>query len=124
MNDKEPKPNATIAEILQDLLSQVPGLQGALLVSPDGLLAGHYLHHIEEVERAAAMSTAIHAVGKGLDQVLNLGGCNAVRVHCAHAQVTLVNCGRHTLVFLSEGNLEIPLLSELAAYANHRLRLD
>ncbi len=94
---------------------------GALLASPDGLLVAHHLPLSDHLEKIAAMSTALYALGKEIGTALVLGQYRALHVHFQNGEVYLVSAGDYTLVVASALELQPAALDALAQQAAEQL---
>jgi predicted regulator of Ras-like GTPase activity (Roadblock/LC7/MglB family) len=102
---------------LARLVQQQEGLSGALLVSPDGLLIAHHLPPSDQLEKIAAMSTALHALGKEIGAALVLGEYRVLRVHFQTGEIYLLSAGECTLVVVASLEMAPALLEMLAQQA-------
>ena len=102
---------------LAQLIQQKDGLIGALLVSPDGLLIAHQIPPSDHLEKIAAMSTALHALGKEIGAALVLGEYRVLRVHFQRGEIYLISAGAGTLVVVSSSELAPAFLESLAHQA-------
>jgi predicted regulator of Ras-like GTPase activity (Roadblock/LC7/MglB family) len=67
--------------LLDDLVTRVPGIEKALVLTRDGLSAGASATlSISEAERLAAMAAAFHSLARGATQELGGGGVRQVIV--------------------------------------------
>jgi predicted regulator of Ras-like GTPase activity (Roadblock/LC7/MglB family) len=98
---------------LAQLAQHKEKLIGALLVSPDGLLIAHHLPPTDHLEKIAAMSTALHALGKEIGGALVLGEYQVLRVHFSGGEVYLMSAGECTLVVVSPVELEAAVLETI-----------
>ncbi|MGH7493402.1 MAG: roadblock/LC7 domain-containing protein [bacterium] len=102
---------------LAQLLPQKEGMVGALLVSPDGLLIAHQLPPSDHLEKIAAMSAALHALGKEIGTTLVLGEYRVLRVHFHRGEIYLISAGAGTLVVIASSELAPAFLETLAQQA-------
>ena len=102
---------------LTQLVRQEEGLIGALLASPDGLLVADHLPPSDRLEKIAAMSTALHALGREIGAALVLGEYRALRVRFQNGEVYLISVGDHTLVLAAARELEPAVLETFARQA-------
>lgn len=106
---------------LAQLSQQEECIIGALLVSPDGLLIAHHLPPSDQLEKIAAMSTALHALGKEIGAALVLGEYRVLGVHFLSGEVYLISAGECTLMVVSSREMEPALLATLAQQAAKKL---
>ncbi len=102
---------------LAQLAQQNDRLIGALLVSPDGLLVAHHLTASTEVDKIAAMTAALHALGKEIGATLALGNAQTLQVHCESGETYMMNAGNYTLAIISRVELQQAVLEETAQQA-------
>ncbi|MBE9112862.1 roadblock/LC7 domain-containing protein [Nodosilinea sp. LEGE 07298] len=92
-----------IGYILQDFVSGTPDIQGASLVTPDGLpLAATIPSGLDE-ERVAAMSAAMLSLGERIGDELTRGVIDRIFVEGTDGFAILTSCGADA-VFLVLAN--------------------
>jgi uncharacterized protein len=91
--------SARINSILQDFVSGTAYVQGAALVTPDGLpLATTLPTHLDD-ERVSAMSAAMLSLGERISAELSRGEIERVLIEGTQGYGILTNCGEDA-VFL------------------------
>jgi len=85
---------------LQDLVSSSPDIEGAALVTPDGLpLMTTLPDHIDE-ERVSAMAAAMLSIGERIGGELNRGGAERIFVEGAQGYCVLTSCGQEAVLLV------------------------
>jgi uncharacterized protein len=86
-------PNDIIYSILDNNLSRIAGVQGAVLLSNDGLMLSAYLLEQPQAERVAAASSGIAATMKAISR--EIGGGRVIRqlVEMDDRYLCIVGCG-------------------------------
>jgi uncharacterized protein len=82
-----------IQSILQSFVSEIPDIQGATLVSPDGLTIASALPDRVDEERIAAMTAAMLSIGERIGRELARGQVERVLVVGEKGYSVLINCG-------------------------------
>ncbi len=78
---------------LQNFVSSTPDIQGAAVVTPDGLpLASSLANNLDE-ERVAAMSAAMLSLGERIGVELSRGGIDRISVEGSEGYGILTSCG-------------------------------
>jgi uncharacterized protein len=79
--------------LLQSFVSSTPDIQGAAVVTPDGLpLASNLAGSLDE-ERVAAMSAAMLSLGERIGGELSRGGIEKISIEGADGYAILTSCG-------------------------------
>ena len=84
---------ATIGGILQNFVSGTSEVQGAALVSPDGLPLASSLPGSMDEERTSAMSAAMLSLGERIGKELARGTVEKVMVEGTDGYGVLIGCG-------------------------------
>lgn len=84
---------SAIQSILQRFVSEIPDIQGATLVSPDGLTIASALPDRVDEERIAAMTAAMLSIGERIGRELARGQVERVLVVGEKGYSVLINCG-------------------------------
>jgi uncharacterized protein len=88
---------AKLNSVLQNFVSGTPDIQGAAVVTPDGLpLASSLASHLDE-ERVAAMSAAMLSLGERIGAELSRGTIDRVSVEGNEGYGILTNCGEDAI---------------------------
>ncbi|NEP19551.1 MAG: diacylglyceryl transferase [Leptolyngbya sp. SIO4C1] len=82
-----------IQMILQELVSGTTDLEGAALVTPDGLPLVTTLPSNMDEERVAAMSAAMLSLGERISDELNRGKIEKISVEGQQGHCVLASCG-------------------------------
>jgi len=88
-----------IQQILRGLVSNTPDLEGAAMVSVDGLVLSSVLPAGTDEDRVSAMAAALLSLGERTSQELQRGALEQVYVKGASGYIVLMQAG-------SEGVLE------------------
>lgn len=90
---------------LQNFVTGAPDVQGAALVSPDGLALASALPGGMDEERTAAMSASMLSLGERIGRELARGTVDRIVVEGEKGYGVLVNCGADAvlLVLASSG---------------------
>jgi predicted regulator of Ras-like GTPase activity (Roadblock/LC7/MglB family) len=94
---------AKLAAILQDFVSSTGDVQGAALVTPDGLSLASVLPSGMDEERVAAMSAAMLSLGERIGNELVRGTIQQIYVEGDKGYGVLTGCGDDS-VFLVLAN--------------------
>lgn len=90
---------AKLNNTLQAFVTSSPDIQGACIVTPDGLpLVAHLSSALDE-ERVAAMSAAMLSLGERIGSELSRGGIERISVEGTEGTAILTSCGEDA-VFL------------------------
>lgn len=97
-------------QVLQELIKNT-GLEGASLVSADGLPIASVLKPGMEEDRLAAMSAAILSLGERVSEELAKGVLEQITIKGADGYVILTGVGRDAvMVVLADNNAKLGLL--------------
>lgn len=100
-----------IGGILQNFVSGTENVQGAALVSPDGLPLASTLPSSMDEERTSAMSAAMLSLGERIGQELARGNVERIMVEGNNGYGVLVGCGDDAvLLVLASQNAKQGLL--------------
>lgn len=95
--------SARINSILQDFVSNTANVQGAALVTPDGLPLATMLPPDMDDERVSAMSAAMLSLGERISAELERGAIERIFVEGRQGYGILTSCGEDA-VFLVLAN--------------------
>jgi len=84
---------SALQDVLQNFVSGTPDVQGAALVSPDGLALASALPAGFDEERTSAMSAAMLSLGERIGQELARGTIDRIFVEGEKGYGVLVGCG-------------------------------
>jgi uncharacterized protein len=90
---------AKLNAVLQNFVSGTPDIQGAAVVTPDGLPLASSLSSSLDEERVAAMSAAMLSLGERIGAELSRGTIDRISVEGTDGYGILTNCGEDA-VFL------------------------
>ncbi|MER7468457.1 roadblock/LC7 domain-containing protein [Streptomyces sp. NPDC097981] len=85
--------NDMIYSVLDNNLSRIAGIQGAVLLSNDGLKLSAYLLERDQAERIAAASSGIAATMKAISREVGGGGVIRQLVEMNDRYLCIVGCG-------------------------------
>ncbi|MFE9397099.1 roadblock/LC7 domain-containing protein [Streptomyces flavidovirens] len=85
--------NDMIYSILDNNLSRIAGVQGAVLLSNDGISLSAYLLERDQAERIAAASSGIAATMKAISREINGGQVIRQLVEMDDSYLCIVGCG-------------------------------
>ncbi|MBT2528371.1 roadblock/LC7 domain-containing protein [Streptomyces flavidovirens] len=85
--------NDMIYSILDNNLSRIAGIQGAVLLSNDGISLSAYLLERDQAERIAAASSGIAATMKAISREINGGQVIRQLVEMDDSYLCIVGCG-------------------------------
>lgn len=88
-----------LSYILQSFVTSTADIQGAAVVTPDGLPLATNLPGAMDEERVSAMSAAILSLGERIGVELARGGIDRISVEGTEGVSVLTSCG-HDAVFL------------------------
>jgi uncharacterized protein len=94
---------AKLNAVLQNFVSGTPDIQGAAVVTPDGLPLASSLASSLDEERVAAMSAAMLSLGERIGAELSRGTIDRISVEGTDGYGILTNCGEDA-VFLVLAN--------------------
>ena len=89
-----------IDSILQNFVSSTNDVQGAALVSPDGLPLASSLPTTMDEERTSAMSAAMLSLGERIGQELSRGTIDRIYVEGDKGYGILVSCGEDAVLLV------------------------
>ncbi|MDJ0633836.1 MAG: roadblock/LC7 domain-containing protein [Xenococcaceae cyanobacterium MO_188.B29] len=95
--------SSVLQDSLQRFVSSTPDIQGAALVSPDGLPISSILSSDMDEERTAAMSAAILSLGERIGQELARGLVERIFVEGEKGYSILVSCGTEAVLLVLAG---------------------
>lgn len=86
-------PSEMIYSVLDNNLSRIAGVQGAVLLSNDGIMLSAYLLERDRAERIAAASSGVAATMKAISR--EVGGGRVIRqlVEMDESYLCIVGCG-------------------------------
>lgn len=101
-----PIDTARLTEIVQAFVTETSHVQGAALVTPEGLpLAGRLPAGLEE-SRAAAMAAAVVSIGDRINEELQRGAMEHILLKGTQGYSVLTLCGKEAL-FLVLASIEV-----------------
>jgi uncharacterized protein len=102
---------AKLNVVLSNFVSRTPDIQGASVVTPDGLpLLSSLAGHLDE-ERVAAMSAAMLSLGERIAAELVRGNVDRIAVEGADGYGILMSCGEEAvLLVLANKNVKQGIL--------------
>jgi uncharacterized protein len=89
-----------IEGILQNFVSATNGIQGATLVSPDGLSLASVLPGGMDDERVAAMSASMLSLGERIGVELSRGNIDRIYVEGSKGYGILTSCGEDAVLLV------------------------
>ncbi|MBV8884254.1 MAG: roadblock/LC7 domain-containing protein [Chroococcidiopsidaceae cyanobacterium CP_BM_RX_35] len=89
-----------IDNILQHFVSTTSDIQGAALVSPDGLPLASSLPVDMDEERTSAMSAAMLSLGERIGQELGRGTLDRIYVEGDKGYSILISCGEEAVLLV------------------------
>jgi predicted regulator of Ras-like GTPase activity (Roadblock/LC7/MglB family) len=89
-----------LTEIVQKFVSATPDLQGAALVTPDGLSLTSVLPGNMDEERTAAMSAAMLSLGERIGQELSRGNIDRIVIEGEKGYSVMVSCGEDAVLLV------------------------
>ena len=92
--------SSVLQDLLQKFVNSTPDIQGAALVSPDGLPISSILSAEMDEERTAAMSAAMLSLGERIGQELARGVIERIFVEGEKGYSILVNCGTEAVLLV------------------------
>lgn len=93
----------TLGNILQNFVSQTADVQGAAMVTPDGLPLASSLPSGMDDERASAMSAAMLSLGERIGQELVRGEIDRIYVEGDEGFSILTSCGEDAVFLVLAG---------------------
>lgn len=111
---------AKLENILQNLVTSTSDVQGAALVSPDGLPLASTLPSGMDEERVSAMSAAMLSLGERIGSELARGAIDRLYVEGDKGYGILTSCGEEAvlLVLASKAAKQGVLMLEIKRVAN------
>jgi hypothetical protein len=91
---------SALQDVLQNFVSGTPDVQGAALVSPDGLSLAAALPAGFDEERTSAMSAAMLSLGERIGQELARGTIDRIFVEGNKGYGVLVSCGEDAVLLV------------------------
>jgi uncharacterized protein len=91
---------SVLQDLLQKFVNSTPDIQGAALVSPDGLPLSSVLATSMDEERTAAMSAAMLSLGERIGQELLTGMVERIFVEGEKGYSILSNCGEDAVLLV------------------------
>jgi uncharacterized protein len=91
---------STMGGILQNFVSRASDVQGAALVSPDGLPLASSLPSSMDEERTSAMSAAMLSLGERIGKELSRGNLEKIMVEGADGYGILIGCGEEAVLLV------------------------
>ena len=85
-------------QILRTLVGNTPDLEGAAVVSIDGLVLGSSLPAGVDEDRISAMAAALLSLGERTANELNRGELDQMYVHGTNGYVVLVRAGEESVL--------------------------
>lgn len=92
--------SSLLQDLLQKFVSGTPDIQGAALVSPDGLPISSVLSADMDEERTAAMSAAMLSLGERIGQELSRGVIERIFVEGEKGYSILIGCGTEAVLLI------------------------
>lgn len=89
-----------IESILQNFVSGTNDIQGATLVSPDGLSLATVLPNAMDDEKVSAMSAAMLSLGERIGNELSRGSIDRIYVEGDKGYGVLTNCGNDAVLLV------------------------
>jgi uncharacterized protein len=92
--------SAKLDMILQNFATGTSDVQGAALVTPDGLPLASSLPGEMDEERVSAMSAALLSLGERIGSELARGNIDRIFVEGEHGYAVLMNCGADAVLLV------------------------
>ena len=89
-----------LTEMVQKFVTATPDIQGAALVTPDGLSLASVLPGDMDEERTAAMSAAMLSLGERIGQELARGAVERIVVEGEKGYSVMVSCGEDAVLLV------------------------
>jgi uncharacterized protein len=89
-----------LSSILQNFVSGVSDIQGAAIVTPDGLSLAAVLASGMDEERVAAMSAAMLSLGERISSELGRGVIDRIMIEGDTGYGVLTNCGTDAVLLV------------------------
>lgn len=84
--------------IIQNFVVSNPGVEGAAIVTPDGLPLASVLPNQMDEERTAAMSAAMLSLGERIGKELTRGAIDRIFVQGDRGYAVLTSCGEEAML--------------------------
>ncbi len=97
---------ASLEELLRNFVSSTQDVEGAAIVTPDGLPLASVLPAGMDEERTSAMSAAMLSLGERIGRELVRGGIERIFVQGDKGYGVLTSCGQDT-VLLTLANAQV-----------------
>jgi predicted regulator of Ras-like GTPase activity (Roadblock/LC7/MglB family) len=91
---------SVLHNILQNFVSGTSNIEGAALVSPDGLTLTSVLPSYMDEERTAAMSAAMLSLGERIGQELARGNIERILIQGEKGYSILIGCGKDAVLLV------------------------
>jgi uncharacterized protein len=91
---------SNLQELIRNFVSSTPDIQGAAIVSPDGLALTSVLPGEMDEERTAAMSAAMLSLGERIGQELARGTIERILVEGDKGYSIMVGCGEEAVLLV------------------------
>ncbi|MGL5078823.1 MAG: roadblock/LC7 domain-containing protein [Waterburya sp.] len=89
-----------LTEIVQKFVTATPDIEGAALVTPDGLSLASVLPGTMDEERTAAMSAAMLSLGERIGQELSRGIVDRILIEGEKGYSVMVACGTDAVLLV------------------------
>lgn len=89
-----------LTEVVQKFVTATPDIQGAALVTPDGLSLTSVLPGNMDEERTSAMSAAMLSLGERIGQELSRGIIDRIVVEGEKGYSVMVSCGEDAVLLV------------------------
>ena len=89
-----------LTEVIQKFVTATPDIQGASLVTPDGLSLASVLPQDMDEERTAAMSAAMLSLGERIGRELSRGMIDRIVVEGEKGYGVMVSCGEDSVLLV------------------------
>lgn len=89
---------SSLQGILQNFVVSNPGVEGAAIVTPDGLPLASVLPNRMDEERTAAMSAAMLSLGERIGKELTRGAIDRIFVQGDRGYAVLTSCGEEAML--------------------------
>jgi uncharacterized protein len=89
-----------LQQLIQTFVSSTPDIQGAAIVSPDGLALTSVLPGDMDEERTAAMSAAMLSLGERIGKELSRGTIDRILVEGDKGYSVMVGCGEEAVLLV------------------------
>lgn len=93
----------TIHHILRNLVTNTPDVEGAAVVSSDGLIVASLLSQATDEDRVSAMAAAMLALGERTSRELARGPLEQVYVKGKEGYIVLMNAGEESVLEVIAG---------------------